>query len=60
MKFTIDVIFADKNNAVIKVYPGLRPNRLTAVFFSASYAVELPAGTIHSTQTKEGDILVIR
>lgn len=60
MRFVIDVIFVDRNNTVIKVYPRLKPNRLTPVFFKAYYAVELPAGTIQSTQTKEGDTLAIR
>jgi len=60
MRFAIYVIFADKNNKVIKMYTALKPNRITSVFFNASYAVELPAGTIQSSRTEAGDTLAIQ
>ena len=57
MRFAIDVLFVDKGNRVIKAIANLVPYRLTSVYFKAAYTVELPAGSIASTNTSEGDIL---
>jgi hypothetical protein len=57
MFFSIDVLFVDKANRVIKALPNLKPFRLTFLYFNASIAVELPAGLIQASGTSEGDIL---
>jgi len=57
MRFTIDVLFVDKNNKVIKSIPHLKPFRFTLIYFKASSAIELPAGTIETTSTQQDDIL---
>jgi len=57
MRFTIDCLFVDKQKKVIKSLPNLIPFRITPLFLSSQLVVELPAGTITSTSTQEGDIL---
>jgi uncharacterized protein len=57
MRFTIDVIFLDRHNRVIRAISRLRPWRMTAVYFSSRSCIELPAGTIESTGTSPGDSL---
>ena len=59
MQFPIDVLFVDKNNRAIKAISGLGPFRLTNIYFHARFAIELPADTIKSTLTCEGDGLII-
>jgi len=59
MRFAIDVLFLDRNNRVIMAIPALQPFRITAVYFKARSAVELPAGTIHSSKTSPGDIILL-
>ncbi|MDE1921250.1 MAG: DUF192 domain-containing protein [Candidatus Omnitrophica bacterium] len=55
MKFPIDVIFCDRKDKVVGLCEGIKPFRLSPVFFRASYAIELPAGTIIASQTRIGD-----
>lgn len=57
MRFSIDVLLLDKNRRVLAVYAKLRPFRVTAINWKASSALELPAGTIVSTNTQVGDVL---
>lgn len=58
MRFTIDCLFVDKNNKVVKSLFRIPPWRLTPPYFSSYLVIELPAGTIASTLTQEGDTLV--
>lgn len=60
MRFPIDVLFLDKNNRVIKAISSLKPFRLTYIYLNARLAVELPAGILQSTSTREGDIILIK
>lgn len=57
MHFPVDVLFVDKNNAVIKAISGLKPFRITGIYFNAAYAVELPQGMVGYTSTSAGDVL---
>lgn len=59
MGFPIDVLFVNKHNQVIKAISALIPWRLTRIYFSAAFVIELPIGTIQSTFTSQGDILTI-
>lgn len=59
MRFSIDVLFVDKNNRVAKTIADLAPFRLSSICFKATSAVELPAGTIKASRTSFGDILEI-
>ena len=57
MRFSIDVLFVDKENKVIKAISNLKPFRLTYIYPRSSYVIELPTGTIESTHTQETDEL---
>lgn len=59
MRFPIDVLFVDKDNKVIKAISCLRPFRLSFIYFNASFAIELPAGVIHSSRASKGDALLL-
>ena len=55
MRFAIDVVFVDKNDRVVGLVEEIKPFRMSAYFSKASYAIELPAGTIARTRTQLGD-----
>ena len=56
MKFSIDLVYLDRNKKVKKVRSGVAPWRLSACL-SAHSVLEFASGTIHSTQTRPGDTL---
>jgi len=56
MKFTIDVLYLDRDKKVRGMRPNMKPWRLSACL-PAHSVLELPAGTIHRTGTKKGDQL---
>jgi uncharacterized membrane protein (UPF0127 family) len=55
MKFSIDVIFCDRQNKVVGICTNIKPFCLSPVFFKASYAIELPPGTIAASKTQIAD-----
>lgn len=57
MRFTIDVIYIDREGVVVKLAPGMRPFRMSMVMRGARSVVELPSGTIEETGTSAGDQL---
>ena len=57
MKFPIDVIFCDAQNKVVGLCVNIQPFCFSPIFFKASYAIELPAGSIEASQTQIGDYL---
>lgn len=57
MRFSIDVIFLDKQNRVRKVRAELNPWRMSGCLTARS-VLELPAGTAARTLTVPGDQLV--
>ena len=59
MRFSIDVLFVDKNNRAMKAISAFPPFRLSNIYFNSAFVIELPAGTINSTSTSEGDLLLI-
>ncbi|HEY1902853.1 MAG TPA: DUF192 domain-containing protein [Terracidiphilus sp.] len=56
MQFSIDLIYIDRKNKIRKVCESVPPWRLS-LCLSAHSILELPAGTIRSTQTQRGDTL---
>ena len=56
MRFPIDLVYLDRRNRVRKLRSSVGAWRLSACF-SAHSVVELPAGTIRSTETRKGDAL---
>ena len=55
MRFPIDVIFCDRQNKVVGLCQEINPFCLSPIFFKASYAIELPSGTIALSKTQPGD-----
>jgi hypothetical protein len=55
MNFPIDVIFCDGQNKAIGLCENIKPFSLSPVFFKASYAIELPSGSIAASKTQLGD-----
>jgi uncharacterized protein len=56
MQFPIDLVYLDREHVIKKVREGVPPWRIS-VCFSAHSILELPSGTIHSTETRAGDTL---
>jgi uncharacterized membrane protein (UPF0127 family) len=54
MLFSIDVVFLDRKNRIVKTRSNMRPGRLSACL-SAKSVVELPSGTVLGTRTVRGD-----
>ena len=57
MRFAIDAIFVDDQDRVVGLVEGIRPFRLSPIFFRSRYVIELKAGTIAATKTSLGDHL---
>ena len=57
MRFAIDVVFANKNNIVVGLVQRIQPFHLSPIFVKASYAIELPEGTILDKKISLGDQL---
>ena len=57
MRFTIDVVYLDKERRVIKMVPRMVPFRASALWRGGHSVVELPAGRIEDTSTSVGDQL---
>ncbi len=57
MKIPLDVIFCDRQHKVVGLCVGIKPFCLSPIFFKASYAIELPIGSIAASQTQIGDQL---
>lgn len=56
MRFTIDVVLVDGEGRVVRAVPEVRPFR-TVSAAGGRITVELPAGTLRRSQTREGDRL---
>jgi len=59
MKFPLDVIFCDRHHEVVGLCENIKPFFLSPVFFKASYAIELPVGSIQTSATRIGDKIVL-
>jgi uncharacterized membrane protein (UPF0127 family) len=59
MKFSIDVLFLDKEDRVVGIRKNIRPYRFTRVFWKANRVVELPASSIVNSNTDIGDLIKI-
>lgn len=56
MRFAIDVLYMSRDDEVVAVQESLRPWRIGRIYTrGARYVIELPAGTIKRTGTREGD-----
>ncbi len=57
MKYPLDVAFLDRAGVVVALYPQLPPGGRTRRHRQARVALELPAGTLAASGTREGDVL---
>lgn len=57
MKFPIDAAFLDGDGRIVRAVADLPPWRATRFHRRAAQVVELPAGTLARTGTREGDQL---
>lgn len=55
MRFSIDVVYLDRDRRVIKTSPDLKPFRMSGVLRGGRSVIELPTGMIESTGTVAGD-----
>ena len=58
MRYSIDVAFLDAGSRVIASYPLLAPGGRTRWHATADAALELPAGVLVSSDTREGDAIL--
>lgn len=56
MRFSIDLVYLDRKKRICKLSSDVRPWRLSGCLWAHS-VLELPPGTIRSTQTQNGDRL---
>lgn len=56
VRFPIDVIFVSNDLKVVKILRNFKPWRFSWIYFGASHALELPAGSV-GEQVREGDYL---
>ncbi len=60
MRFPIDAVFVDKQLKVVAMHEGLKPWRVTRLYFKAASVFELPAGTLSTiVDFKIGDQLKV-
>lgn len=59
MKFTIDVVFLNKNNQVVAIVEKLRPNCLTRIIPEAATVIELKSSSAENLNLMKGDIIDI-
>jgi len=57
MSYPVDVAFVNRRGAVVAVYHRLAPGQRSRWHEAAACGVELPAGTLARTGTREGDTL---
>ncbi len=59
MSFPIDILFVNRDDRVVKMVHSMPPFRFSPIVRESCLAVELPAGTLLPTGTKEGDTIII-
>ena len=57
MKQSLDVVFVDREGAVVALYPGLAPGERTAVHRESHQVFELPPSAIEESGTELGDTI---
>ncbi len=59
MKVSMDAVFLNTKNEVVKMLEKMKPWRFSGYYFKASKVLELPAGSIKRFNIKRGDQLDI-
>jgi hypothetical protein len=60
MRFPIDVAFVDAEGRIVRQLEAMKPWRMSGIYFRARRVIELPAGVLAATGTREGDVLTLR
>lgn len=58
MRYSLDVVFLNRENRAVKIIRNLQPWRMTWIYFKANKTLELPAGNLPAS-LKEGDLLEV-
>ncbi|HEX7119417.1 MAG TPA: DUF192 domain-containing protein [Longimicrobiales bacterium] len=58
MRYPLDIAVLDRTGRIIAVYAALPPGRRTRLHAAAAHTLELPAGALDRTGTREHDRLV--
>lgn len=58
MRYSLDIVFLNGSNQVVKIIHNLKPWRMTWIYWKAKKTLELPAGKLPLV-IKEGDILEV-
>jgi len=59
MRYSLDIVFLNSDNKIVKIIRNIRPWRMTWIYFRAKKTLELPAGKL-PWDLKEGDILGVK
>ena len=59
MRFPIDVLYLNREKTVVHLEQNLKPWRVAPMRLNAASVLELPANTLHETQTAVGDQIEI-
>lgn len=59
MRFSIDLLFVDKDLKVMALVENLKPYAFTPFFAHASLTIELPTGTLAESRTRVGDQIAV-
>lgn len=57
MRFPFDALFVGKDGSVLHVVHSMKSWRTSSIVRHSTYVVELPAGTLKTTQTEIGDAI---
>ncbi|MCX7842038.1 MAG: DUF192 domain-containing protein [Clostridia bacterium] len=58
MSFPLDIIFINRHNRVAHLIENMPPWKVSKIIFGAKSAIEVPVGTIKSTNTSIGDAII--
>lgn len=60
MRFSIDALYLDHSNRIVRCVSNLKPNQLGPFDFKTHSILEMPAGTIEEQQVRLGQTLEFR
>lgn len=60
MRFPIDAVFVAKNGTVQAIVYGLKPWRLTPIFWKAHYCIEFESGYLPTSAVSIGDQIILK
>lgn len=59
MRYPLDIVFLSSKNEVVKIIRGMKPWRMTFIYWKARKTLEVPAGKL-PTDLNVGDVLEVR